>query len=35
MSIRPIPTSTTPRRPALDDLDKSIIKALQVDGRRP
>jgi Lrp/AsnC family transcriptional regulator for asnA, asnC and gidA len=35
MSIRPIPTSATPRRPALDDLDKSIIKALQVDGRRP
>ena len=23
------------RRPALDDLDKSIIKALQADGRRP
>jgi Lrp/AsnC family transcriptional regulator for asnA, asnC and gidA len=35
MSIRPIPTSATSRRPALDDLDKSIIKALQVDGRRP
>lgn len=23
------------RRPALDDLDKAIIKALQADGRRP
>ena len=23
------------RRPVLDDLDKSIIKALQLDGRRP
>jgi len=23
------------RRPALDDLDKSIIKCLQLDGRRP
>jgi Lrp/AsnC family transcriptional regulator for asnA, asnC and gidA len=23
------------RRPALDDLDKAIIKALQLDGRRP
>lgn len=29
-SIRP-----TGRRPALDDLDKSIIKCLQQDGRRP
>ena len=25
----------TPRRPALDNLDKAIIKALQLDGRRP
>jgi Lrp/AsnC family transcriptional regulator for asnA, asnC and gidA len=26
---------STGRRPLLDDLDKSIIKALQMDGRRP
>ena len=26
---------STPRRPALDNLDKAIIKALQLDGRRP
>ena len=26
---------TTGRRPLLDDLDKAIIKALQLDGRRP
>lgn len=27
--------SSTGRRPVLDDLDKAIIKALQLDGRRP
>jgi Lrp/AsnC family transcriptional regulator, regulator for asnA, asnC and gidA len=32
MAIRAV---ATPRRPALDDLDKAIIKALQLDGRRP
>ena len=32
MATRPIPVG---RRPALDDLDKAIIKALQLDGRRP
>ena len=32
MAIRAV---STPRRPALDDLDKAIIKALQLDGRRP
>ena len=32
MATRPGPGG---RRPALDDLDKSIIKALQLDGRRP
>lgn len=28
-------TDVRKQRPALDDLDKAIIKALQVDGRRP
>src|SRR5205823_13300946 len=32
MAIRAV---ATPRRPALDNLDKAIIKALQLDGRRP
>ncbi|TMB48442.1 MAG: Lrp/AsnC family transcriptional regulator [Chloroflexi bacterium] len=32
MAIRAV---STPRRPALDNLDKAIIKALQLDGRRP
>jgi Lrp/AsnC family transcriptional regulator, regulator for asnA, asnC and gidA len=32
MATRPLPMG---RRPALDDLDKAIIKALQLDGRRP
>ena len=32
MAIRAM---STPRRPALDTLDKAIIKALQLDGRRP
>jgi len=32
MAIRAM---STPRRPALDNLDKAIIKALQLDGRRP
>jgi len=32
MAIRAV---STPRRPALDELDKAIIKALQLDGRRP
>lgn len=34
MAVRTI-RSATGRRPALDDLDKAIIKALQLDGRRP
>ena len=33
MAVRSIGTSG--RRPLLDDLDKAIIKALQLDGRRP
>jgi Lrp/AsnC family transcriptional regulator for asnA, asnC and gidA len=33
MAMRSLPTSG--RRPLLDDLDKAIIKALQLDGRRP
>jgi Lrp/AsnC family transcriptional regulator for asnA, asnC and gidA len=33
MAMRSIPTPG--RRPLLDDLDKSIIKCLQLDGRRP
>ena len=33
MAVRTIPQ--TGRRPALDDLDKAIIKCLQADGRRP
>jgi Lrp/AsnC family transcriptional regulator for asnA, asnC and gidA len=33
MAVRTI--QQTGRRPALDDLDKSIIKCLQLDGRRP
>jgi Lrp/AsnC family transcriptional regulator for asnA, asnC and gidA len=32
MALRSVQQS---RRPALDDLDKSIIKCLQADGRRP
>ena len=32
MTTRPVAGG---RRPALDDLDKAIIKALQLDGRRP
>jgi Lrp/AsnC family transcriptional regulator, regulator for asnA, asnC and gidA len=32
VATRPVPGG---RRPALDDLDKAIIKALQLDGRRP
>jgi Lrp/AsnC family transcriptional regulator, regulator for asnA, asnC and gidA len=32
MAIRAV---SAPRRPALDNLDKAIIKALQLDGRRP
>jgi DNA-binding Lrp family transcriptional regulator len=28
-------TLQSSRRPLLDELDKAIIKALQVDGRRP
>jgi Lrp/AsnC family transcriptional regulator for asnA, asnC and gidA len=32
MATRALPMG---RRPALDDLDKAIIKALQLDGRRP
>ncbi len=34
MAMRSIPAPGG-RRPALDDLDKSIIKCLQLDGRRP
>jgi Lrp/AsnC family transcriptional regulator for asnA, asnC and gidA len=34
MAMRNIQRATG-RRPALDDLDKAIIKALQLDGRRP
>ncbi|HEX2765957.1 MAG TPA: Lrp/AsnC family transcriptional regulator [Candidatus Limnocylindria bacterium] len=34
MVVRSIPARGT-KRPALDDLDKAIIKALQQDGRRP
>lgn len=34
MAMRSIPTGNG-RRPVLDDLDKAIIKALQLDGRRP
>lgn len=33
MAMRSI--QQTGRRPALDDLDKAIIKCLQLDGRRP
>jgi Lrp/AsnC family transcriptional regulator, regulator for asnA, asnC and gidA len=33
VATRTLPAS--PRRPPLDDLDKAIIKALQLDGRRP
>jgi Lrp/AsnC family transcriptional regulator, regulator for asnA, asnC and gidA len=33
MAVRTIPHSG--RGPALDDLDKAIIKRLQADGRRP
>ena len=33
MAMRSIPNSG--RRPILDDLDKAIIKCLQLDGRRP
>jgi Lrp/AsnC family transcriptional regulator for asnA, asnC and gidA len=33
MAMRSIPP--TGRRPVLDDLDKAIIKCLQLDGRRP
>jgi Lrp/AsnC family transcriptional regulator for asnA, asnC and gidA len=33
MAIRTLPG--TGRRPVLDDLDKAIIKCLQLDGRRP
>src|SRR5688572_28253443 len=33
MAMRSLPQSG--RRPALDDLDKSIIQCLQLDGRRP
>ena len=33
MAVRTI--QQTGRRPMLDDLDKSIIKCLQLDGRRP
>ena len=33
MAVRTIPQAG--RRPVLDDLDKSIIKCLQLDGRRP
>ena len=33
MAVRSIQPSG--RRPALDDLDKAIIKCLQLDGRRP
>ena len=34
MTVRSI-GQTGGRRPVLDDLDKAIIKALQLDGRRP
>ena len=34
MAVRNI-QGASGRRPALDDLDKAIIKALQLDGRRP
>src|ERR1041384_3070846 len=33
MAVRSL--GSTKRRPLLDDLDKAIIKALQLDGRRP
>src|ERR687891_581942 len=33
MAVRSL--GSTGRRPLLDDLDKAIIKALQLDGRRP
>ena len=33
MAVRSLGSSG--RRPLLDDLDKAIIKALQLDGRRP
>ena len=33
MALRSMGSSS--RRPVLDDLDKAIIKALQLDGRRP
>jgi Lrp/AsnC family transcriptional regulator, regulator for asnA, asnC and gidA len=33
MAVRSL--SSSGRRPLLDDLDKAIIKALQLDGRRP
>ena len=33
MAVRSL--GATGRRPLLDDLDKAIIKALQLDGRRP
>ena len=33
MAMRSIPPAG--RRPVLDDLDKAIIKCLQLDGRRP
>jgi Lrp/AsnC family transcriptional regulator for asnA, asnC and gidA len=35
MAMRSISRATGGRRPLLDDLDKSIIKCLQLDGRRP
>ncbi len=34
MAMRSLP-GTRGRRPPLDDLDKAIIKCLQLDGRRP
>ena len=35
MAVRTIQQQSGGRRPVLDDLDKAIIKALQLDGRRP
>ena len=35
MAMRSIQQQSGGRRPVLDDLDKAIIKALQLDGRRP
>jgi hypothetical protein len=34
MAMRSLPQQPA-RRPAFDDLDKAIIKCLQLDGRRP